>query len=235
VKLLQRTLIAAALTAAGLCLGSGGRAAAPAKPPKPIVVLDPGHGGQSRGVKVGGLEEASYVLSLAQKVADALKKAGFDVRLTRDSDVTLSAANRTALANALGARALVSLHVNYSYNTQARGLRVFVPAPGAVDEPSAPLWDQAARLQALPSRSLGQHIAAAMGETGGKAVQSLKLALFRGLSVPAAEVELDYASNPDSLAGFSSTDALAAKLAVGIGSFVRGAQDPEAAHAPTQP
>ena len=192
--------------------------------PKPVVVLDPGHGGSDRGVKAGGLVEADYTLDLANKVSDTLKKAGYDVRLTRDSDVDMTPASRTAIANAANAAAFVSLHVNDSYNPQARGLRVFVPAAGPVDEPSAPLWEQASRLQATASRALGQRIAVALGEAASatsqvKAVQSLKLAIFRGLVVPAAEIELDYASNPDALAQLkdgATKDALALKLARGI-------------------
>ena len=203
--------------------------------PKPVIVLDPGHGGIERGVKVGGLDEATYTLTLAQKVAENLKKSGLDVRLTRENDVQLNAASRTALANNLHADALVSLHVNFSYNQQARGLRVFVPAPGPVDEPAAPLWEQAARQQAVTSKSLGQHIAAAMGGAGGKSVQSLKLALFRGLGVPAAEVEVDYASNPDSLTGLAAQETLASKLAGGIANFVHGVKDREASRASSQP
>lgn len=191
---------------------------------KPVVMLDPGHGGAERGVKAEGMDEAAYTLALAQKVAEALKKAGIDARLTRDQDVTLSPQSRTAMATAANAAALVSLHINHSYNHEARGLRVFVPGPGPVDEPAAPLWEQASRLQALPSKALGQSIAAALGETGGRSVQSLKLALFRGLAVPAAEVELDYASNSaawDSLRKAENQDVIAAKLALGIAKFVQ--------------
>jgi N-acetylmuramoyl-L-alanine amidase len=207
-------------------------ALAPApKTPKPVVLLDPGHGGPERGVKAGGIEEAAYTLSLAQKVAEILKKSGIDARLTRDSDVAMSAASRTALANALRSQALVSLHLNYSYNVQAHGLRVFVPGSGPVDEPSAPLWAQSARLQAAPSRALGQQVAAAMGESNGKAVQSLKLALFRGLSVPAVELELDYCSNAQGLTGLTAQDAIAQKLAAGIEAFVQGTPTAEGAHA----
>jgi N-acetylmuramoyl-L-alanine amidase len=233
VKHLELCLLLAVFFAGSL--GIQGQAAVSPKAAKPVVVLDPGHGGPQRGVKVGGIEEASYTLALAQKVAEALKKTGLDVRLTRDSDVALSAASRTALANTLRAQALVSLHVNFSYNTQARGLRVFVPGPGPVDEASAPLWAQAARLEAVASKALGQRIAAAFGESNGKAVQSLKLALFRGLAVPAAEVELDYASNAQSLEAFADQDALAAKLAAGISAFIRSTRKAEDAHAPAQP
>jgi N-acetylmuramoyl-L-alanine amidase len=191
-------------------------------------------------VKAGGIEEAAYTLALAQKVAELLKKSGIDVRLTRDSDVAMSAASRTALANALRARALISLHLNYSYNVQAHGLRVFVPGPGPVDEPSAPLWAQSARLQAAPSRALGQQLAAAMGPSTGsgqalKAVQTLKLALFRGLSVPAVELELDYCSNAQGLVGLTAQDALAPKIAAGIGAFVLGTPAGEDAHAAAKP
>ncbi len=210
---------------------------------KPVVMLDPGHGGSDRGVKVDGMDEAAYTLGLAQKVAVALRGSGFDARLTRDKDVALTPANRTAMASESSAVALVSLHVNYSYNTAAKGLRVFVPAPGAVDEPSAPLWEQSARLQAAASRALGQQIATALGSAAApdqgpvlKPVQSLKLALFRGLSVPAAEVELDYASNPESLKGLlARQDDLAVRLASGIARFVRAASKGEAVLAASKP
>jgi N-acetylmuramoyl-L-alanine amidase len=216
----------ALLAALGL---PGALGAAVAAAPKPVVVLDPGHGGSDRGVKMGSVVEADYVLDLAGKVAETLKKAGYDVRLTRDSDVDMTPASRTAVANNADAVALVSLHVNDSYNPQAHGLRVFIPAGGAVDEPSAPLWEQASRLQAAASRALGQRIAWALGESTAasgqaKAVQSLKLALFRGLTVPAAEIELDYASNPEALAALKDSatkDALAVKLARGIINFVQ--------------
>ena len=207
----------------------GALSAAASAAPKPVVVLDPRHGGSDRGVKMGTLVEADYVLDLAGKVAETRKNAGYDVRLTRDSDVSMTPASRTAVANNANAVALVSLHINNSFNPQARGLRVFVPAGGAVDEPSAPLWEQASRLQAAASRALGQRIAWALGESTAangqaKAVQSLKLALFRGLTVPAAEIELDYASNPEALAALKDSaakDALAAKLARGIINFVQ--------------
>ena len=216
------------LIASLICLPGVAPAAVSASS-KPVVVLDPGHGGSDRGVKAGGLVEADYTLDLANKVSDSLKKAGYDVRLTRDSDVDMTPASRTAVANAANAVAFVSLHVNDSYNPQARGLRVFVPAAGPVDEPSAPLWEQASRLQASASRALGQRIAVALGEAGSatsqvKAVQSLKLAIFRGLVVPAAEIELDYASNPDALAQLKDSatkDAQALKLARGIINFVQ--------------
>lgn len=202
---------------------------------KPIVVLDPGHGGAERGVKADGLEEAVYTLDFCQRIADGLKKNGYDARLTREQDVTLGSVSRTALARSLRARALVSIHINHSFNEQARGLRVFVPGTGAVDEPSAPLWEQSARLQAGASKALGQAIANALGDRNPKAVQSLKLALFRGLSVPAAQVELDYASNAEALATLKDKgkrDEMAAKIAQGITLYLRAGSGGERASQP---
>lgn len=216
-----------------LLLGGQARAAAALKP---VVMLDPGHGGAERGVKADGLEEAVYTLDLCQRIAEALKKNGIDARLTREQDVTLSPASRTALARSARAQALVSIHVNHSFNLQARGLRVFVPGAGVVDEPSAPLWEQASRLQANASKALGQAIAKALGDSNPKAVQSLKLALFRGLNLPAAQVELDYASSSEALAGLkdgAQRDARAAGIARGIANFVHGT--PDEAPSATQP
>jgi N-acetylmuramoyl-L-alanine amidase len=219
--------------ALALFLAATARAAAPAKP---LVMLDPGHGGADHGVTVDGFDEASYSLALAQKAGAALRKQGLDVRLTRVGDAELGIESRTAQANASGALALVSLHANYSYNTLARGLRVFVPPAGPVDETAAPLWEQASRLHSAESKRLGLQLAASLGQKEGKAVQSLKLALFRGLKIPAAQVELDFASNPQGLAALAdpaALDAAAEKLALGIAAYVRDSSG--AALAPAAP
>jgi N-acetylmuramoyl-L-alanine amidase len=204
---------------------------------KPLVLLDPGHGGDDPGVALPGFREADYVLDLARRVEALLKARSCDVRLTRDSDDSLSLTARVAMANALQPLAMVSLHVNAAFQTYAKGPRLFVPADAAVDEPQAPLWEQASGMHAAASHTLGMSLAKALGITGPRPVQSLKLGLFRGLSVPVCMVELDFATHPDSLKALkddAANQALAAKLADGIAAYVAASQT-EAASAPTRP
>ncbi|HVL81439.1 MAG TPA: N-acetylmuramoyl-L-alanine amidase, partial [Actinomycetota bacterium] len=88
-------------------------------------VLDPGHGGIDAGaVGPGGLREKEVNLAIAAHLADLLREApaleGMPERghgaprvfLTRDSDHFATLGYRTALANALNAHALVSIHNN---------------------------------------------------------------------------------------------------------------------------
>lgn len=74
------------------------------------VVLDPGAGGEDRGVEVEGLVEAELNLDIAERTADLLRADGVVVTLTREGDADLSTAARGAVAPATGAQALVSIH-----------------------------------------------------------------------------------------------------------------------------
>jgi N-acetylmuramoyl-L-alanine amidase len=81
----------------------------------PLVVLDPGHGGEDRGSPgLYGLWEGPLALDLAQRVRARLAQflPSLRTRLTRDSDVGLPLEERAAMANALGAALFVSLHLN---------------------------------------------------------------------------------------------------------------------------
>jgi N-acetylmuramoyl-L-alanine amidase len=197
-------------------------------PAKGLILLDPGHGGADAGVQADGFKESEFSLDLCHRMAPLLQARGLDVQLTRDTDVALSPSARVALANSLQPLALVSLHANAAFQATAHGTRIFVPSAGPVDEPAAPLWQQASRLKAASSKSLGMAVARALGVGGPRPVQSLKLALFRGLSVPGCLVECDFASEPEGLAFLKDPgkrDVLAKHLADGIAAWALGGGD----------
>jgi N-acetylmuramoyl-L-alanine amidase len=80
------------------------------------IVLDPGHGGDAheRGYKRGptGVREAEINLRLAQFLAEFLRAAGADARLTRDDDRNVSLEERAQIANRWPADLFISLHHN---------------------------------------------------------------------------------------------------------------------------
>ncbi|HEX3857339.1 MAG TPA: N-acetylmuramoyl-L-alanine amidase [Verrucomicrobiae bacterium] len=86
--------------------------------PKKIttICLDPGHGGKDSGNRVGfgffGHSEKTYTLLLAFELRDQLKKLGFRVVLTRNSDTFVDLPVRPAIANRNGADLFISLHFN---------------------------------------------------------------------------------------------------------------------------
>ncbi|WP_125762798.1 N-acetylmuramoyl-L-alanine amidase [Levilactobacillus mulengensis] len=76
------------------------------------IVLDPGHGGSDSGALSidQNHDEKTYTLAMAQQVAKQLRARGAHVIMTRDSDKTVSLADRPALANTDQASAFISFH-----------------------------------------------------------------------------------------------------------------------------
>ena len=85
------------------------------------ICIDAGHGGKDTGNRVPGFfwhNEKNYTIALAFELRDQLKKAGFNVVLTRDSDVFVELPQRPLKANRLGADLFVSLHFNAAQNSR---------------------------------------------------------------------------------------------------------------------
>lgn len=117
-------------------------AAAPATvgSPKPIIVLDPGHGGVDPGtVGAGGVLEKDVVLSVAHRLRLLLLAGGrYQVAMTRAGDNFISLDARVDLAETIGADLFVSLHADAvedrSLAGAIRGASVYVLSARASDE-----------------------------------------------------------------------------------------------------
>jgi N-acetylmuramoyl-L-alanine amidase len=103
----------------------------PLPPPAPPahrlkIVIDPGHGGKDPGaIGVGDIAEKDVVLAIALQLRDRLQAAGFNVVLTRDTDVFIPLEERTARANAEQADLFVSIHGNASPNPRLSGIETY--------------------------------------------------------------------------------------------------------------
>lgn len=94
------------------------------------VVLDPGHGGNDYGahIQVGKdwIREKDLTLTLSRELKRSLEKAGLRVMLTRDTDSYLTLHERTQIANRLGAKFFLSLHLNSDPQNKSRGYEVYI-------------------------------------------------------------------------------------------------------------
>ncbi|MEL6583611.1 MAG: N-acetylmuramoyl-L-alanine amidase [Pseudomonadota bacterium] len=118
--------------------------APPAAPPlrsdKPLIVLDPGHGGIDPGAVRDGVTEKDIALAFAADLAQALKSSGqFDVALTREADVYLGLRRRVELAREWDADVFLSLHANTVTEGVARGTALYTLSDEASDEAAANL------------------------------------------------------------------------------------------------
>ena len=97
-------------------------------PGRPIVLIDPGHGGRDPGAPgvSGTVKEAELTLAFASELRAMLVKNGrVRVALTRDSDDTRTLEQRAAIARSIGAGLLVSVHMDSAPNPLARGATVY--------------------------------------------------------------------------------------------------------------
>jgi N-acetylmuramoyl-L-alanine amidase len=89
----------------------------PSRPPnaKPVVVLDPGHGGLDPGTKsAAGMTEKEVVLNFARVLKSKLEATGrYEVYLTREDDTFLALRERVAFAQKKGAGVFLSIHADY--------------------------------------------------------------------------------------------------------------------------
>lgn len=105
------------------------------KPPLPMIVIDPGHGGQDPGaIAVGGGFEKDITLAMAKELRRQLLATGrYRVALTRDKDVYIPLRDRPAIARAKGADLFVSLHADSITSRQVRGLSIYTLSDKASD------------------------------------------------------------------------------------------------------
>jgi N-acetylmuramoyl-L-alanine amidase len=105
---------------------------------RPLVVIDPGHGGHDPGAGSGRIKEKDVTLALARAIRDEiLATGGIRVALTRSDDSFLALAERSAIARRLGADLFVSVHADSAENDAARGSSIYVLSEKGSSEAAA--------------------------------------------------------------------------------------------------
>ena len=91
----------------------------------PLVVLDPGHGGQDSGAMCGGIMEKELTLDVAQRLERRLHNAGLATLMTRPGDKYVSLAERAAITNQVNNCILVSIHFNEGNKPISTGVETY--------------------------------------------------------------------------------------------------------------
>src|SRR5207245_3553619 len=98
----------------------------------PLIVLDPGHGGENPGTKsvLGNRYEKEFTLDWARRLEPLLASNGWQVFLTRTNDADLALSNRVAFAEEHKADLFLSLHFNSAApNELQAGLETYCLTP----------------------------------------------------------------------------------------------------------
>jgi N-acetylmuramoyl-L-alanine amidase len=180
-----------------------------------LIVIDPGHGGSDRGSVHGGIAEADVALDMSKRLRDILIARGWQVKMTRATDVDVYAPGDTAhqelqarvdVANNAGARLFVSIHANAFINSGPYGTTVYISKP-----------DDAALARIVES-----HLAADGTKDDGIVKSHLYVTLHARM--PAVLIETAFLSNPSDYALLASPawrQKVAQEIADGIGQYAR--------------
>lgn len=131
----------------------------PSQDRRPLVVIDPGHGGIDPGaVATGGVTEKAVVLAIGLKLKEQIEALGHArVIMTRADDRFLSLSERVRVAREARADLFVSLHADsLSAAQDVRGATIYTGSDRATDAESARLAQKENAADALAGADAGQ-------------------------------------------------------------------------------
>lgn len=173
------------------------------------IVVDPGHGGDDRGARCGGLEEAAIVDDLAARIEGRLTAVGVRALLTRPAHGCPTDAERAAFANEVGADLVVSLHVDQAPSPRPQGVASYHFGTGS--GVTSTVGEELA--------SLVQREVTARTDLVDCGVHAKTWELLRLTRMPAVRLELGHLSHPGDavrLADPAFRDTVAEAVLVGV-------------------
>jgi N-acetylmuramoyl-L-alanine amidase len=128
--------------------------------PRPVIVLDPGHGGIDEGAHGStGEAEKTVVLDFALMLRDKIERAGkYRVEMTRSEDTFVALADRVQIARARRAQLFISLHCDALRRGEgdAQGATVYTLSENASDAEAARLAEAENRADVIAGVDLSR-------------------------------------------------------------------------------
>lgn len=193
---------------------------------RPIIMLDPGHGGEDSGaLGKSGLREKDVVLSIAREAKKRLDAMGYRTYMTRNEDIFIPLGVRVAKARQLKADVFVSIHADSFTSPAARGTGVYtLSTKGATSaaarflaqtqnsadlvggvqkvgnrQVDSTLLDMTQTATIKDSMVLGRHVLTELGKLNKLHkghVDQANFAVLRAPDIPSILVETAFLSNP---------------------------------------
>ena len=168
------------------------------------VVIDAGHGGFDRGGIPGQrIPEKEMTLDVAQRLKTVLAASGYNVVMTRDSDVFVPLPTRVAIANSYPNAIFVCIHFNSAKRMGAEGIETYFYGRDS-----------------LPLASAVHYFVAGGAPSPNRGVRRRGYYVLRKTKVPAVLVECGFLTNPTE-GEYAETAAYREKLAEEIATGVR--------------
>jgi N-acetylmuramoyl-L-alanine amidase len=175
----------------------------------PVIVIDPGHGGEDAGTRsvLGNGYERDFTLDWARRLAPLLAARGWRVFLTRTNDTHMAISNRIAFAEERKAALFLSLHFNSAgSNERQAGLETYCLTPPGMYSSVTREFGDDPRLTFPNNVFDGQNLQLAFcvhralllasGDRDRGVRRARFLGVLRGQNRPAILIEGGYLSNP---------------------------------------
>ncbi|MEN6376081.1 MAG: N-acetylmuramoyl-L-alanine amidase [Smithella sp.] len=172
---------------------------------KNMVMIDPAHGGEDRGVSITDkVGEKDITLAIALALQKELAKEGaYEIVLTRDADKTISIEDRRKKISKLKPHVFLSLHINAGFGKNATGFEIYYPgfketadkkkkAKNESDNEKNKYLNESVRLAQIIQKNLD-----ALFPRKGRGLREAETPILEEVNVPAAVVEIGFATNPE--------------------------------------
>ena len=170
---------------------------------KPLVILDPGHGGKDGGTVSGDAFEKNLNLQLSKKISSELNRHQISVVMTRGEDKRVGLADRAIIANRYPNAIFISIHHNAATLKSAKGIETYYS-----DNKPKSLKDEQMNLLKIKkgnsfrdnrSKMLASLLHSSVCEStkaSDRGVRERSLAMTRWVSCPSVLIECGFLSNP---------------------------------------
>ena len=119
---------------------------------RPVIVIDPGHGGPDNGTQWDGASEKAIVLAFALSLRDRIEKSGkYRVVMTRTDDTFIPLDDRVKFARGQSASLFVSIHADAlpRHEGDAQGATIYTLSDRASDAQAEKLAEAENRADAI--------------------------------------------------------------------------------------
>jgi N-acetylmuramoyl-L-alanine amidase len=127
--------------------------------PRPVIVLDAGHGGLDPGaIGVNGMYEKDLTLAMARQLRGLIEASGrYRAAMTRDADIFIPLRERMRLGRESGGSLFISLHADVLGQEQTRGASVYTLSETASDDEAARLASKENKADIIVGADLSNH------------------------------------------------------------------------------
>ncbi len=171
---------------------------------KYAVVIDPAHGGDDPGVKITDkIGEKDVTLAIALALQKELnRESNFEIVLTRDSDKSVNIGDRRKNISRIKPDIFLSLHINSGFGKHANGFELYYPGfkefgdrqkqnKGESKGTGNKYLNDSVRLAQIIQKNMDT-----LFPRKGRGLREADLPILEGMTIPAAVVEIGFASNP---------------------------------------